>query len=751
LKKLLKNPLTWIITVFLLYVLIGFLILPVIIKNQMVSIINDQFKREAKIESVSFNPFTFELGVGDFSLLDKDHSVFLYWKNFTADLKVFPLINNRIEVENATITEPTITIKKLNESEYNFSDLTKLQKNPPDTSWKVLIKKFAVYNSSLKFIDNSLSPPAQIFIDSINFEAFNVRPLSSDTTKFRAALQIRGGGKLIASGVVNLQPSSSKIHYEISKLPLNIFNQYFSQSTQLVLSSGYLSTTGDINLSIKDTSKIPYVSYNGNFMVNDLKLSDSKTDQTMVEWKSRSSDKIFMVSSPFSVKINEVLLNEFYAPVILYPKIDFLKVLKSIPVATEEIKSNISKATNTSEDDIKFDIGKIKINNSSLTLTDLSLSQEFTVYINSLNGNITGLSKDSPLSTSLNTAGVVGQDGLVNIDGKINLFDPLGYAVLRVEFKNIDIPQFTPYSMKFLGYKVKNGKLSLRLQTEIKNQVLISQNKIYLNKLTLGEKVEETDTLDLPIETAIALLKDKDGNIDLDVEVKGDLNEPPMDVGALVWWAVKRSFTKAVEAPFNYLGELLGISGDELEYIEFTPGTFELLQEQKQKLEHLSKLMGQRPGIILRISGEANPVLDIKALRSRKLNFAFTKRMTSIPADSLIDPLSVDPNFSKNILEAMYLEIFGKDSLETIKSKFSESTDQNSLENYLKELVLILENNQPISKEEVYNLASQRADAINNYISTYKISSDRLVLLESKIDENENNDMIKCQLGIGTP
>jgi hypothetical protein len=304
--------------------------------------------------------------------------------------------------------------------------------------------------------------------------------------------------------------------------------------------------------------------------------------------------------------------------------------------------------------------------------------------------------------------------------------------------------------MKFLGYTVKKGKLSLDLQYEIINEMLVSENKIYLDKLTLGEKVEKTDAFDLPIETAIALLKDKDGNIDLDVEVKGNLNDPEIDAGALIWWAVKRSFTKVVEAPFDYLGELLGISGEDLEYIEFSPGASELLPGQKQELAHLSEAMNQRPEIILKISGAANSVLDANALRSRKLNFIFTKRMTNASNNSLIDPLSIDLKISKNILETMYVEIFGKDSLEIIKTKYSGLADQNILQNYVKELVILLENNQSISQEEIYNLAIQRAETISKcLISTHKISPDRMVFLEPEIDDIGKENKIKCRLEIG--
>ena len=150
-KKLLKNPISWLTLILLLYTLVGFFIGPVVIKNQIVDLVKDQLKREAKVESVSFNPFTFELSIENFSLLDKDSETFLSLKKFYADVNILQIINGRIELENITVTNPVVTIKKLTESEFNFSDLIKSQEIPVDSSWEILIKKLVVQNSNSNF------------------------------------------------------------------------------------------------------------------------------------------------------------------------------------------------------------------------------------------------------------------------------------------------------------------------------------------------------------------------------------------------------------------------------------------------------------------------------------------------------------------------------------------------------------------------------------------------------------------------
>lgn len=756
LKRLIKNPFVWLIFFVLLYTLVGFVIVPFVAKIKISDIVKERFSREANVESVSFNPFTFELLLEEFSLLDKDSSVFISLKKFYADLNILPIINGRIELESINVSNPVVTIKKLNDSEFNFSDFIKPQEIPADSSWEILIKKVDVQNSNLIFKDYSADPAIEIFIDSINAEITNIHPLSTDTTHFKAELQIRSGGKIFSSGMLTLKPLASVLHYDVEGLELSFLDQYISQVAPLKLNGGSVSTSGDVKVSMRDINKIPIVNYNGNFRIDDLSLLGSD-NRRLADCKTIRIDDVSAVTSPFSVKVRDIILKEFFASVALDTSIKIIEGLRSIPGSVKKLRMEVAEITNTPEKDLLVDIGEIKIENSELILSDLSLPQKFTADIHSLNGDIAGFSSDKPMSTTLSAEGIVGKDGKAKIDSKIDLFDPLSYAILKLNFKNIDLRNFTPYTMKFLSYKVEKGKLSLDLNYQITNENLISDNKIYLNQLTLGEKVEQPEAMDLPVELALALLKDKNGNIDLDVEVTGNLNDPDIDVGALIWWAVKRSFTNVIEAPFVYLGDLLGINGDELDYIAFNPGESILLPDEKEKLTHLNTALNERPEITLEIYGAADPITDVKAIRSKKFNTAYSERMKSAGADSLMSKKIEDSDFDKNVLEAMYVETFGKEEFDDLRAKYfpnqedSVSINKQDQKEYLTEMISKLKDEQQVSEKDIIKLANARADAIKNYLLTSQnVAPERLVVKESEFFEQEDRDRVKCKLGIGS-
>jgi hypothetical protein len=313
----------------------------------------------------------------------------------------------------------------------------------------------------------------------------------------------------------------------------------------------------------------------------------------------------------------------------------------------------------------------------------------------------------------------------------------------------------TPYSIEFIGYHLESGKLSLDIAYKINNGLLTSYNKIFLNKLTLGDEVEGEEGLGLPIKLAIALLKDADGNIDLDLEVEGDLNDPETDTGALVWWAVKRVLTTIVTAPFRFLGSLLGIGGEDLESVDFEAGSRVLENHQFEKMINLSKIMADRPGIVLEIYGAVDTITDARAMREEKFDSIYNQKLTGKSVlDSTYNQTGDDITKGQNILEQIYVQAFNDSLLNLVKPQFkidSLGTGKGDLRNYLEEIRQKLISVQPVSEFEYQKLATDRAESIRNHMMTiHQMPVERIAIKEVEIFEEEDRNWVKCRLGIGS-
>ena len=154
----------------------------------------------------------------------------------------------------------------------------------------------------------------------------------------------------------------------------------------------------------------------------------------------------------------------------------------------------------------------------------------------------------------------------------------------------------------------------MNLKYKVSGDDFSGENEIVVEQLTLGERVDSPEATKLPVSLAVALLKDSNGNIELDVPVKGDLNDPHFDFGKVVTDAMSQIITNVVSSPFAALGSLVGVDGEELSYIEFEFGSANLSPIQIEKLDKLADALNERSELQLEITGRADKEYDRSAL-----------------------------------------------------------------------------------------------------------------------------------------
>lgn len=770
--------------------LIGFVIAPIIIKNNIITSIEEKYSTKINVESVTLNPLTFSVRINNFKLFDTRNELLLSWDQLFIDLNLLPLINKTIELEEISLKNPNLNIIMLSESKYNFSDFindtdqdsttnAELHKNESEDSWDFIINEILLDNLTFLFEDRTLDSLAQINFNEINAHVNNFHFKSDKKTVFNFKLNNPSGGSLMAHGGFLLDPMKFNINLNFDQFNFIPINPYVKQFTYLNLESGIFNSTANLEVSLKDDSEIPDVRLQSKLNIENLKLYDTNRDERFFEIKELVASSIKATTNPTKILIGDIVLNELYSRIAIderqninLQKImrDFSSSIDSIEISTSgNIKNNntVNKSkieiaqSSTAEIksdslDINIDIAKIKIIKSEMLFSDFSLPLKFIANIHGLNGEIIGLSKGNPIGASVELKGTVDEYGLAKIKGNLNPFSPLDFSNIKMNFNNIELNNLSPYSAKFMGYLIEEGKLTLDIEYVVKKGFLNSYSKIFLNKLNLGDEIEVEDGIGFPVKLAIALLKDGDGNIDLDFDVEGDLNDPKTDTGKIIWWAVKRVLTSIVTAPFNFLGNLLGINGDEMEYVDFEIGNSELLPNQIERLINISKAMNERPTIKLEISAGIDTVVDRQTLKEYKAKKIFTERLNSAAKDTLIDPLNVDAAISRTILENIYVESFGDSSLQKLVQKF-HSTDSSNSQNkeidvagYISQLIKSIVSIQLVSIDELNILGRLRAESIKNHlISVSQIPAERIELTDFIYYNEEDRNWVKSKFSIG--
>jgi hypothetical protein len=245
-------------------------------------------------------------------------------------------------------------------------------------------------------------------------------------------------------------------------------------------------------------------------------------------------------------------------------------------------------------------IARIDIQDGVADFTDHSVEPTFSTAIYGLKGSIVGLSSDPASRATVSLDGSVDRYAPVSIKGKVNVLSASTFTDISMSFSNIELPTFNPYSGKFAGYNIAQGKLTTTMQYHVENRKLDAQHHIVVDQLEFGAATESKQAVPLPIKLAVSLLKDRNGVIDLELPVGGSLDDPTFRVGPIIWKVFVNLIEKVVTAPFAALGKLFG-GGPELSFVDFPAGAATLGSDQTQKLSQLASALVERPQLKLNV------------------------------------------------------------------------------------------------------------------------------------------------------
>ncbi|MYM68228.1 DUF748 domain-containing protein [Pseudoduganella sp. FT55W] len=574
----------------------------------------------------------------------------------------------------------------------------------------------------------------------VNLQDFNlkVRDAGTDLKKplaFEGGVGLREGGQLTAKGKVVPSSGAVDVDLNLSKLALAPVQPLLGKYVKLKIAEGAINAQGRLRTGAGGSKADPALRYDGSLEVAELSLNELDNDR-FAHWKTVRADKVALSLKPDLLDVAELRVVEPNAILIIENDRSFnaQRLLVEQPAPAQPAPQ---AAAAPAAEPFPIRMRRVRVQNAKLDFTDLSLRPQFAAKIYELNGVITGLSSKRDARSQIELDGRVDDYGLARVRGQLNPFVPADNTDMNVLFKNVDMVSASPYSMKFAGYKIAEGKISLDLQYKVRNNQLEGNNQVILDNLTLGERIDSPDALKLPLELALAILKDSNGRIDLGIPVSGNLNDPDFSYGAVVWKALGNIMTKIVTSPFRMLGSLFGVSGEKLETVDFDAGSDVVLPPEREKLQHVAKILAKKPDLKLAVPAAYNDANDSAALRAQALRRVVLARADiKLAADEQPGPLDIGQRKVRGALRDLYAERFGTSELD--KQKKAAESAAGAEEVTPKKLPVLqrlgkmvqgepqvadatafydklqerLEQNQPLPKDALPQLGAKRAAAI---------------------------------------
>jgi uncharacterized protein involved in outer membrane biogenesis len=617
---------------------------------------------------------------------------------------------------------------------------------PPreEKPWSILLKQITLKDHAIDFEDRSLATPVQIKIAALTAETNDVHIPLKGALPLSVAMQINETGEIHAKGSVVPNPFQADVTLGLKDIAIRPFQSYFEKVARFDVLSGAVNVDGELHLAVQHP-RGPFLSYEGNANVAELTIADRDQGNEVASMKRFSLNTIHLTVDPTSLSIREVGLQEPAVHLVVQSdgglNLAKLKSSEPSPAPTEQKPPPTEKSKSAP---VPVTIGTVKLLKAAATFRDETLQPPVNTGISDFTGTIKGLSSKQLARADVDLAGRVDRVAPLKIVGTINPLSEDAFTDLAVTFQNLDLTTGGAYIRKYVGYELSKGKLSFDLKYKVSQKSLEAENKVLVDQLTFGEKTNSPDATSIPVPFVVALLQDRQGRIEIDLPIRGDLNDPDFKYGRVLLSTLGNILTKVAASPFTLLGKLVpgGGSGEELQYFEFEPGSTSLAASELKKAEALIKALQERPGLRLEITGTADPVLDRKALGLQTLKIQLKTKWQQERA------LPKDADFPDYEEERMIKERFEQEHVQRAGVVPAPKPDVAPKPPTVEEMRQQLAASIPLDDASLRSLADERAKQMREQVAGEgKLADERVFLTEVNITAS-GHEKVRSRLNI---
>ena len=605
--------------------------------------------------------------------------------------------------------------------------------------------------------DRQVEPAIKLMLDPFNVRVTGYSNAPGTTIGIVTGAKIDQAASLDADLTYALDDGKLEGKAQLAAFDLTVIQPYLDRYTRMDLMSGSLTT--DLALTLLADGGF---AAEGLVRVDKLRTVDKAQQDDFVKWDQLRAEGFSYDGRTANLRIRKLRMRAPYARVIIAKDetinvVEIMTAAKPAPAYQPTVQVANAEGPPTQETKIRIDA--VAIENGSLNFADFWIQPNYAVSIQQLNGVIADLSSDEASRATLDLEGKVDRYAPATISGEMNLLSAMLFTNIRLKFDGVDMTSVTPYSGRFAGYKIEKGKLSVDVTYRVENRSLDARQKFVIDQLQLGEKVDSPDAVSLPLKLAVALLKDRNGVIDIDLPMTGSLDDPKFRLGPLIWKAFVGLLTKVATAPFALIGSLFG-GGPEVNAVEFEAGAISLDPAGQEKMASVRKALVERPALQVDVPMAYSAELDGGLIERQALDASLSKQAGSQrnligrrPSEDDVKAMLADPAERFELLAKHYRAEAGAEAplpgaaAETEALKKKERTPEN-LKAANEALEQAWVEKHPATTEQMESLGKARAQSIQEaLLGGGEVEPSRVFLIHAE-SQAPGADKVKLELSL---
>jgi len=648
-----------------LYVIGGFLGVPLALRHIALAKVNDKINGNLEVERFRFNPFTYELKIENFKGKTSEGQVVTSFAQFRFKLKLTSLFSDRYIVPLLILDQPNCNLHISQFGQTNLATLFKSKKPSPtqnrDASFTIpnlSIEQLEVRNAGLRLCIDTGDNSFKRDVKNISFEVKDFNTDASQDNPYRLSLSTNKDEQLEVTGSIRLDPLSSVGSVSLKSLKLADFTTFLSMAINAEVTSGNLNVFFDY--LFRPLAKEPQLGIaQGELSLEKFCLATSVDNQATHRINALHMDGFFFDLVGQSMHIDSLHIDGASSLLVRDNKGEITLIQKANPqqanhkspinhpeyneknkrhkhvqtrviAAGKDIGEVINKTikltqklgrnnndTTTNQNPIAINLNECVISNGEFIIHDKSVQPAVKLGVKDITMTMGPYisPEEHPLELNLAMTLAGNTSGSIQLKGSTLPAKPFKSTHLELTANNVSMPCFAGYSVAALGYAPTDGGIKAQLECHINNGLIEGSSGLEIEQMQFGPRIQGSDAPHLPLKLAIAILKDSNGMVTLDIPVSGDINHPKFSYGNMVTYAIHNVITKIATAPLSVLSGIFPDGdGVEQDFIEFEAGQASLPKGAAGMLTKLAKIMEARPGLTAQLSPSFALKEDTEAL-----------------------------------------------------------------------------------------------------------------------------------------
>lgn len=483
---------------------------------------------------------------------------------------------------------------------------------PPE----VEVKEIAVKGFAVDVRDEAAPEPVEMRVENIEatVTAFTLR--EGAPVPVSVAFDLKPEGAVQVNGSVTVNPFQAVVGIDVARVAMAPFSPYLQDVSQAKIARGWVSVKGDANVGADGSA-----TFSGEAKVEDVAVAAG--DQAEVAGlREFTANDIKVATTPrLTLSTGEIKVVRPFAHVVRAED-GTLNVAALAPKASSSENSDTPEAKEGASGGAAPEIAvtRVLVQDGEFTFVDRSMDRPVEYALAPVNGALRNLSSQRPEVGDTEFQARVNRAADVRVLGRLNPLATAPMADVRLDVVSVDLVPASPYMGKFAGYELASGRLSVETRAKLENERLDMANNIKIEQFNLGAATNSPDAVKLPVRLGVALLKDAEGKIVLDIPVQGSLADPQFAIGKVVGQVLTNLFTKVATSPFALLGSMFGGGGEELGQQDFEPGTATPTEASRPRLDVVRRALVERPALSLEIEAGYDRVADADGFKRARLD-----------------------------------------------------------------------------------------------------------------------------------